>query len=164
MRPRTTAAVLAAGLTLLGGGTASAATGAAGSGIAADVQYQPENTGTVPVTPPPAETPAETPIATSAESAAPPETTTPPVVTTTTSSSTPAQEPQEHGDKATPKEPSQSPATAPAAAATPKATPVVESSSSLPFTGFDLVPVAIAGLALLALGAAMRRHGRRGQG
>src|SRR5690242_17982736 len=75
MRPRTTAAVLAAGLTLITGGTASATTGAAGSGISGAVQYQPEQTGTVPVTPP------ETPPAT--------ETTPPAVVTSETSVSPP---------------------------------------------------------------------------
>jgi hypothetical protein len=157
MRARTFAAALTAALMFLGGGTAAATTGAAGSGIAAAVQYQPEDTGTVPVTPP-AETPrAQTPPAVTAESTAPPVTTTTPATTATTPTE-PRPKPREDKPQ-TPSTPEGTPTTVSVAQETP-ATPVAE-SSSLPFTGFDLVPIAIAGLALLALGAALRHHARR---
>jgi hypothetical protein len=45
-------------------------------------------------------------------------------------------------------------------AATPA--PVTPSASSLPFTGYDVVPVAIIGLLLLAAGGLVLRTSRRG--
>ena len=58
MRARTTIIALAMGLTLITGGTATATTGAAGSGVSGAVQYAPEDTGSVPLAPP--ETPPVT--------------------------------------------------------------------------------------------------------
>ncbi len=161
MRPRTSAAVMAAGLTLMGGGTAAAATGAADSGVASAAQYQPENTGTVPVTPPTSTTPSETPPATTTPSE------TPPTTTANAPSESPASTtPTETPSRTTHAVPSEStPPTTPPVAATTAQAPVAETSaSSLPFTGYDIVPVAIGGLALLAMAGLLYRRGRRDQG
>jgi hypothetical protein len=159
MRPRTSAAALAAGLTLISAAPAGATTGAAGSGIASAVQYQPETSGSVPVTPP-EQTPPPT---VSAEASAQPPTTTPlptAQVATTPVTTTPAT--QTPPAKTTPAAaPSAAPTNVPVAQTTAAAAPAQSSASSLPFTGYDLVPVALAGLALLALGAVLRHHGRR---
>jgi protein TonB len=115
----------------------------------------------VPVTP---ETPPEAPPQTITEtSVTPPAPETPPTNTVpSTQPPAPEQTPKPGQEKSTPSTPQQTPAAHPVAQTTPVQTPT--SASSLPFTGYDIVPVAIGGLALLALGAVLHRKGRRSQG
>jgi hypothetical protein len=164
MAPRTLPAVALSTALLLGfTGVADATTGVAGSGSPAAVQYQPEDTGQTPVTPPadtpPADTPpADTPPTVTQTSA--PSVSTPPATTTTT--------PTKHTHSAPSSSKPQS-AAAPDAAPATTTVPVAaasaapaDSASSLPFTGFDVVPVAIVGLLLVGLGAVVRMRTRDG--
>jgi hypothetical protein len=159
MRLAMSAAVVAAGLSLICAGPAAATEGAAGSGIAAAVQYQPEDTGSVPVTPPVTTTTPSTSTTPTEASV------TPPPVTTATTPATPSQAPSTPAPTkhTTPHAAPSAPANEPVAQ-TPAATPVEQAGpSTLPFTGYDLIPVALIGLALLAMGALLRRHSRSGR-
>jgi hypothetical protein len=163
MAPRTTSAVILSTALLLGfTGVADATTGVAGSGSPAAVQYQPEDTGQTPVTPPadtpPAETPpAQTPpVEASAPSVSAPTTTTTPASTPVTTHAVPSKSPAKAPSKSGPgSEPQQGAVPVAAQAATP-----APSAATLPFTGFDVVPVALAGLALLCVGLVLRRRTR----
>jgi cytoskeletal protein RodZ len=156
MAPRTTSAVLLATALLLGSaGVAGATTGAAGTGSPAAVQYQPETTGQTPVTPPVDTPPADTP----------------PVVTTTAPSAsapvtpvTPTKHTHEVPSKSSPTSTtpaSTADAVTPAADVQPSA--AADSPSSLPFTGFDVLPIALGGLLLLGLGLVVRLRARDGR-
>ncbi|MCW3008761.1 MAG: hypothetical protein JWP17_3387 [Solirubrobacterales bacterium] len=167
MAPRTTSAVILATALLGCSGVASATTGVSGSGSPAGVQYQPEQTGQVPVvpptdTPPPPDAPApaaEAPIATPAAA---------PSVSPPATVKTPTRHPHAVPSKvpaATQTPVSGEPAPA---AEGPVAVPIAsvtaaEQPATLPFTGFDVVPVAIGGLALLCLGLVVRRRTRDGR-
>lgn len=134
-------AILAFGLPSV----ALSSTGDSSSANAAGTQYQPETTGTVPVVPPEEQPPAppdEPLVETSVPSAIP----APPVeaeatVETPTAKATPSNE----------------------TVADVAPAPVAEAQTaegSLPFTGYDALPVAIIGLALLALGFGLRHQTR----
>jgi LPXTG-motif cell wall-anchored protein len=68
----------------------------------------------------------------------------------------PAQQAQPSQQQAAPQTTTPAPASTPAPAATQ---PPAASSSELPRTGFDVIPVALVGVALVLAGLALRRRG-----
>lgn len=156
MGPRSTSAVIVATLLLLGtSGVAQAADGAAGTGSPAAVQYQPETTGEVPVVPD-TSTPPETPPATTPPVAVP--ASAPSVSTTPTT--TAASAPDTSKPPATAKRTAQSAPDKAVVVPVAQTTPTEPQAATLPFTGYDVVPVALAGILLLAFGFVVRRRTR----
>lgn len=139
-------AILACALTLVGAGAASAATGPTGSGNAALMQYQEESNAVV-------EPPAP---------AAQVQSTTPPSATAEPSQTPAATAPAEPKQSATP--PSTPPSSAsitPVANVEPAAPVATSSRTSLPFTGYAVIPIALGGLALMTIGAVTLLQTRR---
>jgi hypothetical protein len=122
---------------------ALADTGVSVTSNAAGSQYQPGDTGSVPVTPPTDQTP---PPPAASPSTAPP-------VTTATAPPTPTPA-TEVIPPVTAKGGRPEPKTTPIADVTP--TPPATTASTLPYTGLDVIPIALAGLAVLGLGLALR--------
>jgi hypothetical protein len=144
--------MLVVGALLSMSGVGLAVSGSSGSGAAATAQYQTETT-TNPQTIVPATTttpPTSTMFSTPSESS--------PTVNESTPTSTPASAPSK----------SSAPASANAPASAPSAEPAQQvaattagSGSTLPFTGYNAIPILVGGLGLLALGLVMRRQTRR---
>ncbi len=139
---------------------ATATTGPVASGNAAGVQYQPEETGIVPLLPPeqppPAQPPAE-PVTAASSEPTPPAPEPEPIPAAEPSSEKPEQ-PEQPAAKA-------ETTTKPVAETSPVAqAAAVPQEGHLPLTGYNALPVAIGGLALLGLGLALRLQTRRQNG
>ena len=134
------AALLAAGLTLTGGGAAVAISGFAADTTAVNAQYS------TPVQPSPVVTGTATPTPTVGVAGA----------TDTTPGDTTTDEPPSLGS-AGDRDESES---APAASAPNQVVASADSGDKLPFTGFAAIPIVVIGAMLIAAGALLRRRTR----